>query len=131
MAVFRCQFGLRLYQPPAGAEVVLLAIGGSTNAIVHLTAIAGRLGIDIDLNRLNRLSDETPVLIDLKRIDRLMSVAHDNGHWTIGAAMPICSGCKWTETSAATARRPRRGACWGGQQPRSANTAAGLGPSLS
>ena len=45
---------------------VLLAVGGSTNAIVHLTAIAGRLGIDIDLNRLNRLSDETPVLIDLK-----------------------------------------------------------------
>ncbi len=31
---------------------------------------------------------EPSVLIDLKRIDRLMSVAHDNGHWTIGAAMP-------------------------------------------
>ena len=28
------------------------------------------------------------MLIDLKRIDRLMSVTHDNGHWTIGAAMP-------------------------------------------
>jgi dihydroxy-acid dehydratase len=45
---------------------VLLAVGGSTNAIIHLTAIAGRLGIKIDLNRLNVLSDETPVLIDLK-----------------------------------------------------------------
>jgi dihydroxy-acid dehydratase len=45
---------------------VLLAVGGSTNAIVHLTAIAGRLGIKIDLDRLNVLSDETPVLIDLK-----------------------------------------------------------------
>lgn len=45
---------------------VLLAIGGSTNAIIHLTAIAGRLGIDVDLERLNRLSDETPVLVDLK-----------------------------------------------------------------
>jgi dihydroxy-acid dehydratase len=45
---------------------VLLAIGGSTNAIVHLTAIAGRLGIEIDLAHLNRLSDETPVLVDLK-----------------------------------------------------------------
>ncbi|MGB0501470.1 MAG: FAD binding domain-containing protein, partial [Acidimicrobiales bacterium] len=31
---------------------------------------------------------EPSVLIDLKRIDRLMSVTHDNGHWTIGAAMP-------------------------------------------
>jgi dihydroxy-acid dehydratase len=45
---------------------VLLAIGGSTNAIVHLTAIAGRAGIKIDLRRLNELSDGTPVLVDLK-----------------------------------------------------------------
>jgi dihydroxy-acid dehydratase len=45
---------------------VLLAIGGSTNAIIHLTAIAGRAGIRIDLNRLNVLSDSTPVLVDLK-----------------------------------------------------------------
>jgi dihydroxy-acid dehydratase len=45
---------------------VLLAIGGSTNAIIHLTAIAGRRGIGISLEHLNRLSDETPVLIDLK-----------------------------------------------------------------
>jgi dihydroxy-acid dehydratase len=45
---------------------VLLAIGGSTNAIVHLTAIAGRAGVKVDLNRLNQLSDATPVLVDLK-----------------------------------------------------------------
>jgi dihydroxy-acid dehydratase len=45
---------------------VLLAIGGSTNAIVHLTAIAGRVGVKVDLNRLNQLSDSTPVLVDLK-----------------------------------------------------------------
>ncbi|NQW12509.1 MAG: dihydroxy-acid dehydratase [Alphaproteobacteria bacterium] len=45
---------------------VLLAIGGSTNAIVHLTAIAGRLGIPVPLDRLNVLSDTTPVLVDLK-----------------------------------------------------------------
>src|SRR3954470_15440890 len=45
---------------------ILLAIGGSTNAIVHLTAIAGRAGIKIDLKRLNQLSDSTPVLVDLK-----------------------------------------------------------------
>ena len=54
------------YKAVENALRVLLAVGGSTNAIVHLTAIAGRLGIDIDLGRLNRLSDETPVLIDLK-----------------------------------------------------------------
>jgi dihydroxy-acid dehydratase len=45
---------------------VLLAIGGSSNGIVHLTAIAGRVGVPIALERLNRLSDETPVLVDLK-----------------------------------------------------------------
>ena len=45
---------------------VLLAIGGSTNGIVHLAAMAGRLGIDIDLAGLDRLSRETPVLVDLK-----------------------------------------------------------------
>ena len=45
---------------------VLMAIGGSTNAIVHLTAIAGRAGIPIDLHKLNALSDSTPVLVDLK-----------------------------------------------------------------
>jgi dihydroxy-acid dehydratase len=45
---------------------VLLAIGGSTNAIVHLTAIAGRAGIKVDLQKLNSLSDSTPVLVDLK-----------------------------------------------------------------
>jgi dihydroxy-acid dehydratase len=45
---------------------VLLAIGGSTNAIIHLTAIAGRAGVPIDLRRLNELSDSTPVLVDLK-----------------------------------------------------------------
>src|SRR5690242_16550438 len=45
---------------------VLLAIGGSTNAIIHLTAIAGRAGVSVDLRRLNELSDSTPVLVDLK-----------------------------------------------------------------
>jgi dihydroxy-acid dehydratase len=45
---------------------VLLALGGSTNAIIHLTAIAGRQGIDIPLTWLNELSDTTPVLVNLK-----------------------------------------------------------------
>jgi dihydroxy-acid dehydratase len=44
---------------------VLMAIGGSTNAVIHLTAIAGRAGIDIDLKHLNEISDSTPVLVDL------------------------------------------------------------------
>ena len=47
---------------------VLMCIGGSTNAIVHLTAIAGRLGIRVSMDRLNQISDETPVLVDLKPV---------------------------------------------------------------
>lgn len=47
---------------------VLLALSGSTNALVHLTAIAGRLGIKVPFDRFNQLSDETPVLVDLKPV---------------------------------------------------------------
>ncbi len=47
---------------------VLMAIGGSTNAVVHLAAIAGRVGIRISNARLNAISDETPVLVDLKPV---------------------------------------------------------------
>ena len=45
---------------------VLLAIGGSTNGLIHLTALAGRLGIAIDLAAFDRMGRETPVLVDLK-----------------------------------------------------------------
>ena len=47
---------------------MLMALGGSTNAIIHLTAVAGRLGIRIPMERLNAISDETPVLVDLKPV---------------------------------------------------------------
>src|SRR5262249_57212219 len=47
---------------------VLLALGGSTNAIIHLTAIAGRAGIKATLEQLNELSDTTPVLVNLKPV---------------------------------------------------------------
>ena len=45
---------------------VLLAIGGSTNGLVHLAAMAGRVGLDLDLDAFDRMGRETPVLIDLK-----------------------------------------------------------------
>src|SRR5262245_9883178 len=47
---------------------VLLALGGSTNAVIHLTAIAGRAGVKVTLDQLNRLSDTTPVLVNLKPV---------------------------------------------------------------
>jgi len=48
------------------ALVVMQAIGGSTNALIHLTAAAGRLGLRIDLDEVDRLGREVPVLVDLK-----------------------------------------------------------------
>jgi dihydroxy-acid dehydratase len=47
---------------------VVLAIGGSTNAVIHLTAIAGRAGVNVSLVRFNELSDSTPLLVDLKPV---------------------------------------------------------------
>ena len=46
----------------------LLALGGSTNAIIHLTAIAGRAGVKVSLEQLNALSESTPVLVNLKPV---------------------------------------------------------------
>ena len=45
---------------------VLQAIGGSTNGLIHMTALAGRLGYRVDLDAIDRLGRETPVLVDLK-----------------------------------------------------------------
>ena len=58
----------RIMTPAAfeNALRVLLAVGGSTNAIVHLAAMAGRLGIKLDLDAFDRMGRTTPVLVDLK-----------------------------------------------------------------
>ncbi|HEX6957684.1 MAG TPA: IlvD/Edd family dehydratase [Ferrovibrio sp.] len=58
----------RIMTPAAfrNALRVLLAIGGSTNALVHLTAMAGRCGIGVDLDGFDAMGRETPVLVDLK-----------------------------------------------------------------
>jgi dihydroxy-acid dehydratase len=45
---------------------VLMAVGGSTNAIVHLLAIAGRLGIDLPLERFDEISRETPLVASMR-----------------------------------------------------------------
>ena len=43
-----------------------MALGGSTNAIIHLTAMAGRAGIKLDLARFDEISKKTPTLLNLK-----------------------------------------------------------------
>lgn len=61
-----------LPEPPLSLESfenaikVVLALGGSTNAVIHLVAMAGRAGIDITIDTFDRLSREVPVLANLR-----------------------------------------------------------------
>jgi dihydroxy-acid dehydratase len=48
------------------AIVALAAIGGSTNAVVHLLAIAGRLGVDVDLDDFDAIGSGVPLLVNLQ-----------------------------------------------------------------
>jgi dihydroxy-acid dehydratase len=48
------------------AIVALAAIGGSTNAVVHLLAIAGRLGIGLTLDDFDRIGADVPLLVNLQ-----------------------------------------------------------------
>ena len=48
------------------AITVLLAVGGSTNAVIHLLALAGRCGVELDLDRFDQLSRQTPMLANVR-----------------------------------------------------------------
>jgi L-arabonate dehydrase len=48
------------------AITVLMALGGSTNAVIHLVAIAGRLGIRLTLEDFDRISRRTACIVDVK-----------------------------------------------------------------
>jgi dihydroxy-acid dehydratase len=65
------------------ALTVLQAIGGSTNGLVHLSALAGRLGIEIDFEAFDQLGRTVPTLIDLKP-----SGAHYMEHFHWAGGMP-------------------------------------------
>ena len=59
---------------------VLSAIGGSTNAVIHLVAIAGRLGIQLPLSLFDEISQVTPMIVNLKPSGRfLMEHLHRAG----------------------------------------------------
>ena len=62
------------------ALTVLLATGGSTNGIVHLAAMAGRVGLTLDLDRFDAIGRRVPVLVDLKPSGQhYMADLHDAG----------------------------------------------------
>jgi dihydroxy-acid dehydratase len=60
--------------------VTLQAIGGSTNGLVHIAAVAGRCGIDLELEAFDAIGREVPVLVDLKPSgDHYMEHLYDAG----------------------------------------------------
>ncbi len=65
------------------ALVALQALGGSTNAVIHLAAIAGRAGVEFDLVAVDRVGREVPVLVNLKP-----SGAHYMEHFHHAGGMP-------------------------------------------
>jgi dihydroxy-acid dehydratase len=54
------------------AIVALAAVGGSTNAVIHLLAIAGRLGIELTLDDFDRIGSAVPLLVDLQPAGRFL-----------------------------------------------------------
>ena len=54
------------------AIVALAAVGGSTNAVIHLLAIAGRLGIELTLDDFDRVGSSVPLLVDLQPAGRFL-----------------------------------------------------------
>jgi dihydroxyacid dehydratase/phosphogluconate dehydratase len=54
------------------AIVALAAIGGSTNAVVHLLAIAGRLGVELTQDDFDRTGSDVPLLVDLQPAGRFL-----------------------------------------------------------
>jgi dihydroxy-acid dehydratase len=65
------------------ALIVLQAIGGSTNGIIHLVAMAGRAGVKIDLDAFDKLGREIPVLLNVKP-----SGAHYMEHFHHAGGLP-------------------------------------------
>src|SRR6185437_3738779 len=66
------------------AMIVLQAIGGSTNGLIHLIAIARRAGIQLDLDAFDQLGRDIPVLLDLKP-----SGSHYVEHFHNAGGMPV------------------------------------------
>jgi dihydroxy-acid dehydratase len=54
------------------AIAIVMAFGGSTNAVLHLLAIAREAGVDLDLDDFNRIGDKVPHLADVKPFGRWM-----------------------------------------------------------
>lgn len=98
------------------AQVVMQAIGGSTNGLIHLTAMANRAGVAIDLAAFDAIGREVPVLVDLKPSgDHYMEHFHHAGGVPkllrelgdlIDTSAPTVGGCTLAEVVAGAEEVP-------------------------
>ena len=95
---------------------LLSAVGGSTNVVLHLLAIAGRVGVPLDLDRIGRVAAEVPVLADVEPSGALLiqdfhlaggvpAVVYELGD-LIERAEPTASGLSWESEATAGSRGP-------------------------
>jgi dihydroxyacid dehydratase/phosphogluconate dehydratase len=88
------------------AITLMLAVGGSTNAILHLLAIAGRVGVDLTLDRFAELAARTPLVVNVRPAGRHLveQVFHVGG---ILAVMKILEPLLHTEALTVTGKTMR------------------------
>ena len=77
----------------------IAAIGGSTNAVIHLLAIAGRLGIPLKLADFDRLSSEVPLIVDLQPSGRFLM---EDFHYAGGLPAALKQIKGWLDLDAPT-----------------------------
>ncbi len=100
------------------AMIVLQAIGGSTNGLIHLIAIAGRAGVKFDLEAFDKLGRQVPVLLNLKpsgthymehfhHAGGLPALMRELGSW-LDPNAPSVSGCTIGDSIASAEKIPRQ-----------------------
>ncbi len=92
-----------------------MAIGGSTNAIIHLVAIAGRLGVPLPLARFDELSRTTPLIVNLKPSGKYLmeDFFHAGGlPVVLNELLPLLHGDALSVNGRSLADNVRDAQCW-------------------
>ena len=90
------------------AVTAAMALGGSTNAIIHLIAMAGRAGAALDLDRFDALSRRTPFLANIRPSGQFLMEDFYYAGGLRGAARSRCATCSTSTASRSNGRHARR-----------------------
>jgi dihydroxy-acid dehydratase len=92
-----------------------MAIGGSTNAVVHLIAIAGRVGIELPLEDFDRISRRTPCLVNVKPSGEFLMEDFFRAGGVpavVREILPLLHGGALTVNGLSLAQNAARAECW-------------------